>query len=96
MDMVHGPVPLFDVIGVAVLGDHKVRLLFDDGTVGDVSYVGREWNGVLAPLRDPAVFAKVTVDHGTLYWPEYDLDLAPEPLYEAAKANELAPVKSAA
>jgi hypothetical protein len=96
MEMVHGSVPLVAVIGVAVIGDHKLRVLFDDGTVGDVSYAGRDWGGVLSPLGDPAVFATVTADHGTLYWPKYDLDLAPEPLYEAAKANALAPVSTAA
>lgn len=89
--MEHGPVPLYDIVGVAVIGEHRVRLLFEDGTVGDVSYVGREWKGVFAPLADPAVFAKVTVEHGTLYWSEYDLDVAPEPLYEAARANALVP-----
>ncbi len=92
----YGVTPLFDVIGVAVMGDHKVRLLFDDGTVGDVSFVGHEWPGILAPLRDAANFAKVTAAHGTLYWPDWDLDIAPEPLYEAAKAHALAPIQTAA
>jgi hypothetical protein len=88
--------PLVHIKGVVVIGDHKLRLLFEDGTVGDVSFADHEWPGVLAPLRDPAYFAKVTADHGTLYWPEHDLDLAPEPLYQAALRNPVAqPVATA-
>jgi hypothetical protein len=43
-----------------------------------------------SPLNDPAYFAKVTVDQeaGTLVWPD-GIDLAPEPLYEQAKAHPL-------
>jgi hypothetical protein len=47
------------VAGVAVLHDHVLRLLFDDGTVGDVDFSHEEWTGVLEPLRDPRYFAKV-------------------------------------
>lgn len=88
--------PLWDVTGVAVIGEYKLRLLFDDGTVGDVSFVDREWTGVFAPLRDPNEFAKVTLEHGSLCWPDHDLDMAPEPLYEAAKAHALTPAGTAA
>jgi hypothetical protein len=81
--------PLVHVTGVAVIGDHRLRLLFDDGTVGDVSFGDDEWTGVFEPLRDPARFAKVTVQHGTIVWPEDGLDMAPEPLYEAAREHSL-------
>ena len=30
--------PLVHVTGVAVIGDHRLRLLFEDGTVGDVDF----------------------------------------------------------
>jgi len=88
--------PLHDVTGVAVIGEHKLRLLFDDGTVGDVSFSDDPWDGVFAPLRDPKEFAKVTVAHGSLYWPEHDLDWAPEPLYQAALSDPVATSLSAA
>jgi hypothetical protein len=81
--------PAWLIKGVAVIGEHKLRLLFEDGTVGDVSFVDDRWDGVFAPLRDPDRFANVTVLHGTLFWPDHDLDWAPEPLYEAAQANAL-------
>jgi hypothetical protein len=78
------------VTGVAVVGDRALRLLFSDGTVGDVDFSAERWTGVLAPLNDPAYFAEVTIDHeaGTLAWPD-GIDLAPEPLYEQAKAHPL-------
>lgn len=78
------------VTGVAVIGDHVLRLLFGDGTVGDVDLSAQRWTGVLAPLNDPAFFAQVTVDTqaGTVTWPG-GIDLAPEPLYEQAQAHPL-------
>jgi hypothetical protein len=83
--------PLWDIKGVAVVGDHKLRLLFEDGTVGDVSFENHEWKGIFEPLRDPARFANVTIQYGTLCWPDEGLDWAPEPLYEATKAHSLKP-----
>jgi hypothetical protein len=78
------------VVGVAVVGDRVLRLLFSDGTAGDVDFSAERWIGVLSPLNDPAYFAAVTVDPeaGTLIWPD-GIDLAPEPLYEHAKAHPL-------
>jgi hypothetical protein len=82
--------PLVHVTGVAVIGDHRLRLLFEDGTVGDVSFGDDEWTGVFEPLRDQARFAKVTVEHGTVVWPDDGLDMAPEPLYGEARRNAVA------
>lgn len=78
------------VVGVAVVGDHRLRLLFDDGTVGDADFSGRTWTGVLEPLTDPAYFAQVKVDAeaATIVWPD-GLDMAPEALYEEARKHPL-------
>jgi hypothetical protein len=78
------------VVGVAVVGDRVLRLLFSDGTAGDADFSAQRWTGVLSPLNDPAYFAQVTVDPeaGTLVWPG-GIDLAPEPLYEQARAHPL-------
>lgn len=92
-----GKRPEWVIRGVVVVGDHQLRLLFEDGTVGDVSFKDRVWPGVLAPLQDPAYFATVELLGGTVHWPQHDLDLAPEPLYETAKANGLIrPIAAAA
>lgn len=81
--------PLVDVTSVEVIGDHRLRLSFEDGTVGDVGFEDHEWRGVLKPLRDPEFFAKVFIDFGTLAWPG-ELDIAPEPLYAEARRNPAA------
>jgi len=77
-----------DVTGVEVIGDHRLRLTFQDGTVGDVDFRDRDWRGMLERLRDTAYFALVAVDPeaGTIAWPN-GVDLAPEPLYAEARAN---------
>jgi hypothetical protein len=77
---------LVHVTRVEVIGDHELRLTFEDGTVGDVAFADREWQGVFEPLRDPRRFAEVSVDEqlGTIVWPR-GLDMAPEPLYAEAK-----------
>ena len=82
------------VAGVAVVRDHVLRLLFTDGTAGDVDFSAERWTGVLAPLNDPAYFAQVAVDAeaGTIVWPN-GIDLAPEPLYDRAKAHPLAALR---
>lgn len=87
--------PPWVIKGVAVIGDHKLRLLFEDGTVGDVSFESREWTGIFEPLRDQRRFERVTIEYGTLCWPDEELDWAPEPLYEATKANSLTPATAA-
>jgi hypothetical protein len=32
------------VVGVAVVGDHVLRLLFSDGTVGDADFSAERWD----------------------------------------------------
>ena len=82
--------PLVHVTGVEVIGEHDLRLTFEDGTIGDVSFSDDEWTGVFEPLRDPARFAKVQVEAGTIVWSEDGLDMAPEPLYADAKRRQVA------
>ena len=80
--------PLVDITGVEVVGEYRLRLTFEDGTVGDVDFGGRESHGVFEPLNDPAEFARVEVDAeaGTITWPG-GLDMAPEPLYAEARRH---------
>jgi hypothetical protein len=77
---------LHDVISVEVSGESRLSLTFDDGTVGEVDFTGREWRGVFEPLRDTDYFTRVTVDAeaGTVTWPN-GADMAPEPLYAEAR-----------
>lgn len=82
--------PLVDVTAVEVVGDHRLRLTFEDGTVGEVGFEEREWRGVFQPLADQEYFARVRVDPelGTIAWPN-GADMAPEPLYAAARQDQV-------
>jgi Protein of unknown function (DUF2442) len=79
---------LVHITAVEVIGVYRLRLRFEDGTVGDVDFTGRDWRGVFEPLRDPSYFARVAVDPewGTIAWPN-GLDIAPEPLYAEARRH---------
>jgi hypothetical protein len=81
--------PLVGMAHVAVIGDHRLRLSFEDGTVGDVAFDERDWRGVFEPLADPDVFSQVRIEMGTIAWPN-GLDMAPEPLYEEASRHPAA------
>jgi hypothetical protein len=83
------PGRLVDVTGVEVIGQHQLRLTFEDGTVGDISFADSEWAGVFEPLRDPERFAQVSIEFGTLVWPKDGLDMAPETLYERACEHQV-------
>jgi hypothetical protein len=83
------PGKLVPVTNVEVVGEHQLRLTFKDGTVGDVSFTDREWSGVFEPLRDPERFAQVSIEFGTLVWPNDGLDMAPETLYERACQHQV-------
>src|SRR6266545_7187315 len=76
-------VMLKDIVDVKPLGGHRLYLRFEDGVAGELDFARRLWfEGVFAPLRDPAVFAQVRVhpELGTLAWPN-GADLDPDVLY---------------
>lgn len=67
------------------LGGYRIRLRFDNGEEGvaDLADVVDRY-AAAQPLRDPAEFARFTLDEWpTLVWP-CGFDLAPEMLYERA------------
>jgi hypothetical protein len=73
---------LVHVTGVEVVGDHRLRLRFEDGAEGDVDFSRLSWRGIFEPLADPAYFASVALDAelGTIVWPN-GADIAPETLH---------------
>ena len=74
---------LKDMIEVRPLGGYRLYLRFEDGLAGELDFANRlRFEGVFAPLKDPAVFAQVRIDPalGTLVWPN-GADLDPDVLY---------------
>ena len=71
------------IVEARPLEPFNVWLRFTDGKEGVVD-LGDLFSrgGVFEPLRDPAEFAKVRVDHetGTIVWPD-EVDLDPDGLY---------------
>jgi Protein of unknown function (DUF2442) len=63
------------VTHVEVQPPYALHLQFDDGVVRDVDLADDLWGPMFEPLKDPTFFAQVTVDHGTVVWPNgVDLD----------------------
>ena len=83
---------LRDVVEVRLLEGYRVFLRFDDGAQGEIDLepLLSPFDGVFAPLRDPARFREVFVDDGgTIAWPN-GVDLAPEILYSKVSGRPLA------
>jgi len=76
-----------DVIDVRFVGAHRLWLRFDDGVEGLVDLSDRLEGPVFGPLRDPAAFAQVRIQAGTVAWAN-GADLAPEALYERLVPGE--------
>lgn len=62
--MTDAPLPPVGVTRVEVIGNHRLRLGFGDGTVGDVAFDEHEWRGVFEPLADQAFLAQVRIESG--------------------------------
>jgi hypothetical protein len=73
-------VNLIHVEKARYLGDHRVWLRFDDGLEGEIDLEPALEGEIFEPLRDPAYFARFSVDD-TLLWPN-GADFAPEFLHE--------------
>jgi hypothetical protein len=79
-----------DVIGLRRLGSFKLELKFSNGTIGarDFESILQRTGEMIAPLKDPAYFARVFIEDGALTWPNgYDWD--PISLHDEMKAAGL-------
>jgi hypothetical protein len=70
------------VTSVEPLAGYVLRIGFDDGVTRDVDLADDLWGPMFEPLRDPAFFRQVRVDHdaGTVVWPN-GADLDPDVLH---------------
>lgn len=74
------------VTDVEVRPPYGLHLTFDDGVTRDVELADDMWGPMFEPLKDPAFFAQVSIDHGTVVWPN-GLDLDPLVLHGDFKPN---------
>lgn len=70
------------ITAAEVRGPHRLRLAFNDGTVGEVDPRPLFGGPVFEPLADPDYFARAALDSvcGTVVWPN-GADFAPEALH---------------
>ena len=66
-------------------GEYKVRLAFNDGIEGVVDFADWLEGPVFEPVRDADFFQRFFIEAGAIVWPN-GADIAPETLYERAKA----------
>jgi Protein of unknown function (DUF2442) len=76
----------WDVVEVKPLETLGLFVRFTDGLSGEVRFNPEHLSGVFEPLKDPAYFKQVYVDHGAVAWPG-QIDLAPDAMYKEIKAN---------
>ena len=72
-----------DVVEVKALAGLRLHIRFEDGVTGELDLKELvRFEGVFAPLREPARFAEVRVhsELGTICWPN-GADLDPDVLY---------------
>jgi len=74
---------ILHILSAEAVGDHLLRLEFDDHTSKTVNCRPLLYGPVFELLQDPEYFARVVVDPiaGTVAWPN-GADFAPEALYE--------------
>jgi hypothetical protein len=73
---------LVHVSTIEVMGDHRLRVTFDDDASGEIDASKWEWRGVFEPLKNPEFFSRARLDAelGTVVWPN-GADIAPETLH---------------
>jgi hypothetical protein len=77
------------VKSVNVLPNVRLRVVFVDGTAGEVHMKSFLSNPnvdgtIFEPLRDPAIFVQAQVVLGAVQWPN-GADLAPDAMYDAIR-----------
>lgn len=80
-----------DVVEVRPLEGYRLHVRFEDGVHGEVDITELiRFEGIFAPLRDPARFAEVRVsaELGTVCWPN-GADLDPDVLYAKVSGKPL-------
>ena len=74
------------LVEVEYCRDYICQLVFDNGVSGEVDFsVFLDKGPVFEPLKDVEFFKKISIDGGTVCWPN-GADIAPERIYEMVPA----------
>jgi len=77
------------VVRAEYRGEYRLHVAFNDGVEGTIDFALWLDGPVFEPLKDRAYFQRFFLDGGTVAWPN-GADIAPETLYERAKASAAA------
>jgi hypothetical protein len=69
--------------------EYRIHLIFNDGAECTVDFSAWLHGPVFEPLKDREYFQRFFLEGGTVTWPN-GADIAPETLYERAKASATA------
>ena len=74
---------ILHIVRVETAGQQRLKIRFDDGVEKTVDLSPLLDGPIFVPLRDPAYFARVSIDPvaGSAVWPN-GADFAPEALHE--------------
>jgi hypothetical protein len=75
------------VAAVRHVREHVLWLRFSDGVEGEINFRDDLRGELFEPLADPAAFARVGIQYGTLAWSN-GADWAPETLYDRVRATK--------
>lgn len=80
------------LINVNYVRDYIIHVAFKDGLEADIDVSDQLWGEVFEPLKDKSYFQQLRFDSEThtVVWPNH-ADLAPEFIYERAKAAKAYP-----
>ncbi len=78
----------WDVTQVRVVNDCTLHVSFRDGIAGLVHFDATFFSGVFEPLRNSVQFRTAQVVDGYVTWPSSNVDLAPDAMHDAIKANK--------
>lgn len=76
----------WDVVEVKPSDNLGLFVRFADGLTGEVRFAPEHLTGVFEPLKNPAFFKQVYLDHGAVAWPG-QIDLAPDAMYREIKVK---------
>ena len=80
------------IVEARYAGEYRIWLRFADGVEGEIDLATELWGEMFEPLKDKALFAQFELypERSTIFWPN-NADLAPEFLYQRARAAARAP-----
>lgn len=77
------------VVRAEYRGEYRLHVAFNDGVEGTIDFAPWLDGPIFEPLKDRVYFQRFFLDGGTVAWPN-GADIAPETLYERAKASAAA------